>query len=138
MILLAASESVRKAFHIQAIETTPPVPSDEWYRFWRVDARKLRGLGEVMLFTNYETLYTFVADSRPFRGAQDVAQRFLQSYQELFDGHFGYEGAISEKVIAHRAVDRSVQGVMNSFFRILEGIGTRKAFAELEVGINNM
>src|SRR5215203_1797012 len=107
MILLSASQAVRKAFHITPVETTSVVGSLDWYRFWRVDVRRLRGRGKVMLFTNYETLYTFVADARAFRKESDLALYFLTRFSEIFTGYFGYTHPIDERIVVHRAIDRS-------------------------------
>lgn len=46
-----------------------------------------------MLFTNHETLYTIVADGRPFREGPDFAQHFLLRFRDIFAGHFGYTHA---------------------------------------------
>jgi hypothetical protein len=124
-------------FNLSVVETTPPVPTKDWYRFWRVDSRKIRGLGDVMLFMNYETLFTFVADTRPLRQEQDVVQHFLNRYSAMFKGHLGYGEGISEKVVFHRASDRSVQGVMNSFFLVIEGRPEKATSEALEEGLNN-
>jgi hypothetical protein len=137
VLLLSASQSVRKAFRIDPVETTPVVSTCHWFRFWRVDARKIRGLGEIMLFTNHETLYTVVADCRPFREGPDFALHFLRRFSEIFAGHFGYTSPIKERIIVHRAVDRSVVGVMNNFFLLLESHDGR-SLAELERWLNDV
>jgi len=137
MLLLSTSQSVRKAFHIEAVETTPVVSTLDWFRFWRVDARKVRGLGEIMLFTNHETLYTFVADCRPFREGPDFTLHFLLRFRDVFAGHFGYTTHIRERFIIHRAVDRSVVGVMNNFFQMLECHDGRDLI-ELERWLNDV
>jgi hypothetical protein len=138
MLLLSTSLSVRKALHIDPVESTPPVPTADWYRFWRVDARTIRGRGEIMLFTNYETLYTFVADSRPFREGPDFALHFLRRFSEVFAGHFGYASHIKERIVVHRAVDRSVLGVMNNFFIMLECRTDKMDIADLERWLNDV
>ena len=137
MLLLSASQSVRRAFHIIPVRTTPVVSSSDWFRFWRVDARKIRGLGEIMLFTNHETLYTFVADCRPFREGPDFALHFLRRFSEVFAGHFGYTRDIKERILVHRAVDRSAVGVMNNFFWMLESHDGR-SLPELERWLNDV
>ena len=138
MLLLSASQSVRKAFHIEPVEITPLVPTADWYRFWRVDARKIRGRGEIMLFTNLETLYTFVADCRPFREGADFAWHFLRRFSEVFASHFGYSSHIQENILVHRAVDRSAAGVMNNFFFMIECASDMKDVADLERWLNDV
>ena len=136
MILLSSSASIRKAFHIAPIASTPAVPTSDWYRHWRVDARKNRELGEVMLFTNHETLYTLTADSREFRKASDVIMYFLFRYGELFGSHFGYNGRIKEDIIVHAGIDLSVAGVMNGIFQRINSISGRYGHPELEELVN--
>ena len=138
MLLLSASQSVRKAFHVEPVESTPPIPTADWYRLWRVDARKIRGRDEIMLFTNHETLYTFVADCRSFREGPDFALCFLKRFSELFAGHFGYSHHIKERILVHRAVDRSVVGVMNNFFFMIECSSDRQNTADLERWLNDV
>ena len=138
MILLSTSSSVRKAFHIARIETTPSVPTDDWYRYWRIDARKNKSLGEVMLFTNQETLYTLVCDSREFKRGSDVIMCFLFRYGELFNGHFGYNGRIKEDLMVHKAVNLSVAGVMNGIFQRIDFLADRYSHKEIEVMINEI
>ncbi len=138
MILLSSSNSLRRAFHIEPVETTPIVSTAEWYRFWRVDAKKFKGLGEVMLFTNHETCYTLVADSSKFRRGTDLVMWFLFRYGELFNGHFGYNGRIKEEIMVHRGVDRSAIGVMNSFFFMIECYEGEKTHEELERCLNRV
>lgn len=136
MILLSSSASIRKAFHIAPLESTPVVPTSEWYRHWRVDARKHRKLGEIMLYTNHETLYTITADSRAFKSASDVVMHFILRYGELFGSQFGYDGRIKEDIIIHKGIDRSVAGVMNSIFQRLNAISERYGHADLEKLVN--
>ena len=137
MLLLSTSRSVRKAFHIEPVESTPVIPTKDWYRFWRVDARKIHGRGELMLFTNHETLYTFVADCRPFREGPDFALHFLRRFGEIFAGHFGYTDHIEERVLVHRAVDQSVVGVMNHFFLAIEVSDRKLNLRALEDRLND-
>ena len=138
MILLSSSQAVREAFKINAVETTPVVPTSEWYRFWRVDLRKVRGYGHVMLFTNDETLYTFVVDRRRVRDSSDVAQHFLERFRALFEGHLGYTRDSAEEVSVHRATNRSLQGVMNSFFRMIDGHTSKDSLPKLEKWLNEV
>ena len=138
MILLSSSNSLRRAFHIEPVETTPIVSTTDWYRFWRVDAKKFKGLGEVMLFTNQETLYTVVADSSKFRRGTDFVMWFLFRYGELFNGHFGYNGRIKEEIMLHRGVDRSLTGVMSNLFYMIEFYNGEKSHAELERWLNQV
>ncbi len=137
MILFSVSHSVRKAFRIIPVDTTPVVNSLDWFRFWRIDARRISGRGEIMLFTNYETLYTFVADCREFRTGPDFAMHFLHRFNEVFAGRFGYPDEIKERMIVHRAVDRSVVAVMNSFFLDIHYCDPRESVRELEERIND-
>ena len=138
MILLDISKSVRSAYHMDPVEVTPLMPAAEWYRFWRVDARRIKPFGEVMLFTNHETLFTFVADSRKFTHASDFAVYFMLRYTELLHNRFGYGNRIKEQVVAHRGVDRSVIGVMNSLFAMSECRSGIKDHAELERSLNEI
>jgi hypothetical protein len=138
MILLSSSNSIRRAFHVAPIEIPPAVSTAEWYRFWRVDAKKFKGLGEVMLFTNHETLYTLVADSSQFKRGSDFVMWFLFRYAELFGDKFDYNGRIKEEVMVHRGVDRSVIGVMNSFFFMIECAKAEKSHSELELWLNRV
>jgi hypothetical protein len=136
MILLSASESVRKSFRITPVETSPVVNSRDWYRFWRVDARRMHGRGKVMLFTNHETLYTFVADARLFRTGPDLAHHFLGRFTEVFAGHFGYGHDIKEDIVFHRAPDRSAVAVMNNFFLDMEYYDPSESIRDLEERLN--
>jgi hypothetical protein len=138
MILLSSSQAVREAFKIKAVETTPVVATREWYRFWRVDLRKVRGYGEVMLFTNDETLYTFVVDRRRVRDSSDLAQQFLERFRALFEGHLGYTRDSEEEVVVHRATNQSLQGVMNSFFRMIDGHTSKDSLSKWEKRLNEV
>lgn len=96
MILLSTSKSVCKAFNVAPIENTVPVATSEWYRFWRVDAKKFIGFGEVMLFTNHETLYTFVADSGTFKRGSDFVMFFYFDMERSLMGTSATKGELKK------------------------------------------
>jgi hypothetical protein len=136
MILLSASNKLRKAFHMPPPEPTPSPPGADWYRFWRVDAKAYKGFGEVMLFTNHETLYTFVADSSTFRSASDLIKWFLARYFATFGKKLYPDGQFNEELAFHSGADKSVIGVMNSHFQNVNYLIPRKPRAELEAWLN--
>ena len=135
ILLLATSQRVRNSYGIEPTATTPIVATADWFRFWRVDTRKIRRHGTIALFTNLETLYTLVADARKWRNASDLQQHFLDRFGEVFAGHFGYTRDVKDRVLMHRAVDQSAVGVMNTFFHDLEFYEARP-LAELERALN--
>jgi hypothetical protein len=102
MILIAASASVRKAFHIVPVDVSPIVPTNEWFRFWRVDARYIDGYGELALFTNHETLYSFIVDANRIAGWHELMSYFMMRYAELFRRYVGYTDPMSEQIAVHR------------------------------------
>ena len=136
MILISSSASIRKAFHIVPVSTVPTVPANDWYRHWRVDARKNHELGEIMLFTNYETLYTITADSRNFRRTNDMLIYFLFRYVELFGAHFKGQREIKENIIIHKEVNLSVTGVMNGMFQRINSLSCNYGHSEIENLVN--
>jgi len=136
MILLSSSAAIRKAYHIKPVQNTPPVRSDEWFRFWRVDACAFKDGPEVMLFTNHETLYTFVADASGFRSAPDWVTYFARRYSEMFHPYFGYNGRVTERFVVHKASDRSVIGVMNSHFNSISFYANRMSVEAMEDRVN--
>ena len=136
MLLLSTSAALRKAFHIKPVEETLTVKTEDWYRFWSIDARVTYNGTEVMLFTNHETLYTFVADAKQFKTASDMIMYFAKRYSDMFHQHFGYNGRVQERLVVHKASDRRVIGVMNSYFHSIDFYADDMNFEDMEFQIN--
>jgi hypothetical protein len=136
MILLSTSNSLRLAFHLPPPEPTPNPSNLKWHSLWRIDAKNFPGLGEVMLFTNHETLFTFVADSSKFRSAPDMMKWFLVRYASVFAAKIYPGGMLGDQMGFHANADTSVIGVMTSYFQKVSGFGNTKNHAQLEAWIN--
>jgi hypothetical protein len=137
MILISASQAVLRAYRVVPAATTPPVPSAHWYRMWRIDARKYQRK-EFTLITNSDTLYTFVIDSTEIPHVNELAAAFMVKFAEVFKGRCGYSDRLSETILFHRAVDRSVIGVMNSMFRMIECDSHERTPEQLEHWLNEV
>lgn len=137
MILISASRSILEAYKIKPANTTPVIMSGDWYRMWRVDAR-LIGREDITFFTNIDTCYTIIIDSKKVRYYQDLFERFMVRYVQLFRGRFGYFGNVEETIVVHKAVDRSIIGVMNNFFQMAEIYREGGGYKDLESRINDI
>ena len=137
MILLSCSKAVLEKFDVNVVSSSLLVSSTDWHRFWRADLRRIKGVGEVLFFTNKDTLYTLVADPRGIRDASALEQHFLFRLRLLFDGNLGFTSNSWESVLMHRAADQSLQGSMNSFFRIIDSSSSVPALDDLEPWLNS-
>ena len=64
-------------------------------------------------------------------------QHFLFRLRLLFDGNLGFTSNSWESVLMHRAADQSLQGSMNSFFRIIDSSSSVPALDDLEPWLNS-
>lgn len=137
MILLSASRAVINAYKMEPASTTPAIQSGDWFRRWRVDARKI-GRKEVTFFTNEVTLYTIIIDTTKVREMHELFGCFMDRYYQLFQGRFGYHGHFKEEIVVHTPYDRSLIGVMNNFFQMVEYHEEDSAMSDLESWVNSI